>query len=98
MAPDDGVVHVDARVDERVRIAAAFLVSIAHRGIQKRRVLRGVDLDIRAAEPDQLLDLAPREVDHVGEVGVARRVGAGGVLGIVVRRGLLRADQRDLQP
>ena len=37
-------------------------------------------------------DLAAREVDEVGEVGVAGRIGRARLVGIVVGRGLLRAD------
>ena len=97
MAADDRVVHLDAGVDEPVGIGAALDVARAQRGIEQRRVLGRVDLDVGAAQPHQLLDLAPVEVDHVGQVRVARRVGARRLLGIVVGGRLLGAEQGDLR-
>ena len=96
MLADDGVVHLDARVDQPVGVAAALAVALAQGRVEEGRVLRRVDLHVRAAEPDQLGHLAPREVDDVGQVGVARRVGAGRLRRVVVGGGLLGADQRDL--
>ena len=40
MAADHRVVHLDARVDEPVGIAAPLAVALAQRGIEQRRVLR----------------------------------------------------------
>jgi hypothetical protein len=42
---------------------------------RQRGVLRRVDLDVVAPEPLQFRDLAPGEVDEIGQVGVARRIG-----------------------
>ena len=87
MAVDDRVVELDAGVEQRVGIAAALAVALADRLVEERGVLRRVDLDVLAAEPDQLRDLAPGEVDEVGEVRVARRV-----------RGLRLAPGRSTRP
>src|SRR6185369_6297169 len=96
VAADRRVVHLDARVDEPVGVAAALAVALAQRGVEQRGVLGRVDLYVGAAQAHQLLDLPPRHVDDVRQVGIARGIGAGGLLRIVVRRRLLRADQRDL--
>src|SRR5205823_12787114 len=94
--PDHRVVHLDRRVDHAVGVAPALLVALAHLGIEQRRVLGGVDLDVAAAQADQLLDLASGEIDHVGQIGVARGIGGLRLVGIVVGGGLLGADQRYL--
>ena len=76
VAVDDRVVELDAGVDEPVGVAAALPVALANRLVEQRGVLRRVDLDVFAPEAAQLLDLAAREVDEIGQVGVARRIGA----------------------
>ena len=96
MTVDDRVVQLDVRVEHLVRIAAALPVALADLLVEQRRILRRVDLHVLAAEPPQLLDLAPREVDEIREIGIARRVGAFRSLGVVVGRRLLRAEQRHL--
>ena len=73
MPGDDRVVELDAGVEQSIGIAAALAVALADRLVEQRRVLRRIDLDVLAAEPRQLGDLAAREVDEVGEIGVARR-------------------------
>src|SRR5262249_37137301 len=45
---------------------------------------------------DQFLDLAAEDIDNVGQIGVHRGIGAFRLLGVVVGRGLLGADQRGL--
>src|SRR5438309_4192938 len=94
---DHGVVHLDAGVDQPVGIAAARDVAGAQRRIKQGRILGRVDLDVHAAEPDQLLDLAAIEIHDVGQVGVARRVGARGLPRVIVGGRLLGAEQRDLR-
>ena len=74
MALDDRVVQLDGGVEHPIGIAAALAVALANRLVEQPGVLRRVDLDVLAAEPRQLGDLAAGEVDEVGEVGVARRV------------------------
>ena len=76
MAVDDRVVQLDVGVQHPVRIVAALAIALADRLVEQRRVLRRVDLDVFAPEPAQLLDLAPGEIDEIGQVGVARRIGA----------------------
>src|SRR5438067_13173839 len=97
VAADDRVVHLDAGVDQPVGIAAARDVARPQRGIEQGRVLGRVDLNVRAAQPHQLLDLATIEVHDVGQEPVARRVGARGLSGVIVSRRLLGADQRDFR-
>jgi hypothetical protein len=70
---DDRVVELDARVQHPIRIRAAPAIAFADRLVEQRRVLRRVDLHVLAAEPRELGDLAPREVDQVGEIRVACR-------------------------
>ena len=96
MAVDDGVVELDARVQQAIRIAAALPVSVADRLVEQGGVLRRVDLHVLASKAPQFFDFAPREVDDIRQVRVARGVGALGLLGIVVRGRLLGAEQRDL--
>ena len=83
-------------VEHAVGIAAALPVALANLLVEQRRILRRVNLDVLAAEPRQLGDLAPGEVDEIGEVGVAGRVRGARLLRIVVRGRLLRAEQRHL--
>src|SRR5579864_2436486 len=52
VARDDRVVHLDAAVDDLLRIAAALAIALAHLGVEERAVLGAVDLDVGAAEPD----------------------------------------------
>src|SRR6266540_4009485 len=75
MAADHRIVHLDTGVDEPIGIAAALAVALAERRVQKGRVLGGVDLDVRAAEPRQLFHLAAAQIDNVAEVGVAGGIG-----------------------
>ena len=76
MAVDDGVVELDAGVEQPIGIAAALAVAFADRLVEQRRVLRRIDLHVLAAEAAELRDLAAGEVDEIREVGVPRRVGA----------------------
>src|SRR5712692_3631505 len=76
MALDDRVVELDAAVDQLLGVAPPLAVALAHGRVEESPVLRRVDLYIRAAKADQLIDLPPGEVDHVCEVLVAGRVGA----------------------
>ena len=96
VAVDDRVVELDAGVEHLVGIAAALAVALANRLVEQRRVLRRVDLDVLAAQALQLGDLAPGEIHEVGEICVACRIRRARLVGIVVGRRLLRADQRDL--
>src|SRR5437660_5962880 len=76
VALDDRVVELDAAVDQLLRVAAALPVALAHLRVEQRRVLGRVDLDVRAAEPDQLVHLAPGHVHDVGQVLVPARLRA----------------------
>ena len=71
-----GLQEVDARVEHLVGIVAALAVAFANRLVEERGILRGVDLHVVAAEPPQFLDFPPREVDEIGQIGVAGRVRA----------------------
>ena len=96
VAVDDGVVELDAGIEQPIGIASALPVALADCLVEERGVLRGIDLHVLAAQASQLGDLAPREVHEVRQIGVARGIGAAGLLGIVVGRRLLGADERDL--
>src|ERR1700674_1168517 len=65
VALDDGVVELDAAVDQLLGVAPSLPVAFPHRRVQEGSVLRRVDLDIGAAEANQLVDLAAGQVDHV---------------------------------
>src|SRR6266550_8731170 len=62
---DDRVVHLDACIDQGLRVAAALAVSLAQLGVEERRVLGSIDLNVSAPEPNQLIDLSPAQIDHV---------------------------------
>src|SRR6266849_8098498 len=49
VAADDGIVHLNAYIDEFVRVAAALAVAFSHLGIEQSCVLGRVDLDVGAA-------------------------------------------------
>src|SRR5207302_9265686 len=97
MAGDDRVVHLDALVQQLIGIAAAPPVTLAQIAVEQGSVLWCIDLYIRAAEAAELLDLAAGEVDDVVQVGLARRIRAGGLLLVVVGRRLLSRDKGDLR-
>ena len=63
---DDRVVELDTAVDQLLRVAPPLPVALANGGVEERPVLRRVDLDICAAEANQLVHLPPGEVDYVG--------------------------------
>src|SRR5579859_204581 len=96
IALDDRVVELDAAVDQLLGVAPALPVALAHGRVEKRPILRRVDLDVCAPEADELVDLAPGQVDDVGEVVVAGRIGGPGLFGVVIGGGLLRAEHRHL--
>src|SRR5690242_9901682 len=72
---DDGVVHLDAAIDELVGIISAGSIALPNLGIEEGRVLWGVELNVFAAEPDQFVDLGSENVDHVGEIRILSRIG-----------------------
>src|SRR5713226_3295088 len=96
MALDDRIVELDAAVDQLLGVAPPLTVALPHGRVEEGSVLRRVDLYVRAAEADQLIHLAPREVDHVREVLVAGRVGALRLFRVIVGGSLLGADHRHL--
>src|SRR5260370_166339 len=96
MAIDDRVVQFDAAVDQLFRVAAPLTVALTHLRIEQGRVLGRIDLDVCAAQANQLFDLKPRDVDDIGQVLVARLVCALRLLRAVVPAALLRADHRHL--
>src|SRR5262245_47213047 len=96
MIADDGVVHFDREIEQSVRVVAALAVAFAQVGVEQRRVLRRIDLNVDAAQPDQLLDFAAQDVDEVGQISVNSRVSARRLFGVVIGGGLLRADERGL--
>ena len=95
---DDRVVELNAGVDELVGITSALAVSLSQLGIEKRGVLGGVDLDIGTAQPAELGDLAPAEIDDIRQVRIPTRVGGPGFFRIVVGGCLLGADECDFCP
>src|SRR6185295_9189873 len=57
MAVDDGVVELDAGVEQAIGIAATLPVALAHLLVEERRVLRRIALDVGAAAPAHLRPL-----------------------------------------
>src|SRR5262249_59379932 len=96
MVADDGVVHFDREIEQTVRVVAALAVAFAQVGVEQRRVLRRIDLNVDAAQPDQLFDFAAQDVNQVGQIRVYSRVSARRLFGVVIGGGLLRADERGL--
>src|SRR5216684_561799 len=76
MALDDRVVQFDAAVDQLFRVASPLPVAVTHLGIEQGSVLGRIDLDVRAAQANQLFDLTARDVDDVGQVLVAAHAAA----------------------
>ncbi len=97
MPLDGGVVHLDGGVDELVRIASPLPVPLPELRIDKPSVLGRVNLNVRATQPGELVDLAPHEVHHVCQVGVASRVGSTRLVRLVEGRGLGHAGKGDLR-
>src|SRR5207245_3971591 len=89
MARNDRVVHLEALVEQLVRIAAASPVTFPQIVVEQGRVLWRVDLDVGAAETAELRDLAASEVHDVGEVCVTRWIGVARLLRVVVGSCLL---------
>src|SRR6266852_6074962 len=96
MTANHSVIHLDGEIEEAVGITAPLLVALADLGIDQGGILRRVDLNVRAAQSEQFGYLVTKEIDEIGEKSVNGRVGAAGLLRIVVGRRLLRADQRRL--
>src|SRR5260370_1803460 len=96
MAMDDRVVELDAAVDQLFGVGPPLPVAITHLGIEQGGVLGSIDLDVCAAQANQLFDLTPRDVDDIGQVLVAGLVCALRLLRVVVRGRLLRAEHRHL--
>ena len=55
MPIDDSIVHLDAGIDQFVGVAAALAIALSHFGIEQGRVLGRVNLDVGAAQTNQLL-------------------------------------------
>src|SRR5204862_3405018 len=55
VVPDDGVVHFDREIEKTVRVIAALPVSLTELRIKQCRVLRRINLDVRAAKTNQFL-------------------------------------------
>src|SRR4030095_3496564 len=72
----------------------ALPVPFANRLVEERRILRRIDLDVLAPEAPELFDFPSCEVDEISEIAVSSWVGGPGFVGVVVRGGLLRADER----
>src|SRR6266853_550085 len=96
MTANHSVIHLDGEIEEAVGIIAPLPVALADLGIDQGGILRRVDLNVRAAQSEQFGYLVTKEIDEIGEKSVHGRVGAAGLLRIVVGRRLLRADQRRL--
>ena len=75
VAIDDRVVELDAGIEHPVGIAAALPVALANGLVEKRRHTAARRFARIASEAAELRDFATREVDEVGEVGVASRIG-----------------------
>ena len=58
--------------------------------------MRRVNLNIGATEPNQFGHFAAQDVYEIGQIRVYRGVSALRFCGIVIRRSLLGADERDL--
>jgi hypothetical protein len=97
MMADHRVVHLDAEVDEPLRVGPPASKALARGRIQQERVGRPVHLNVGAAQADELVHLAAQDVDRVAQVGVARRIGTGRFVRVVVGRRVERADQRRLR-
>ena len=92
MIADHRIVHFDRQIQQPVGIVAALPVSFAQLRIQECGVLRRVDLDVGAAQANQLFHFIAQDIDQIGEVGVDGRISPGGFSAVVVSGGLLRAD------
>src|SRR5579863_6818732 len=87
VALDDRVVELYAAVDQLFWVASPLPVAFPHGRVEERSILGPVDLYVGAAKANQLVHLAAREVDDVGQVGISRRVGVLRLLGVVVSGG-----------
>src|SRR5579863_10608078 len=96
MAANHRVVHFDGKIEQAVGIVAALAVAFANLRIDQGGVLRRVDLNVGAAETNKFGDFIAKQIDEVGEKGVHGGIGSAGLLGIVVGRGLLGAQERRL--
>src|SRR5438128_12203637 len=55
VAFDDRVIHLDARVDQLLGVAAPLSVALAEMRVEQRRVLRRIDLDVSTSQAHQLV-------------------------------------------
>ncbi len=93
---DDRVVQLDRRVEHAIGIAAAGAVALADGLVEQPGILRGVNLDVLAAEARELGNLAAGEIHDVGKIGIERRVCPARLVRVVVGGRLLGAEEGHL--
>ncbi|MGH3896749.1 MAG: hypothetical protein ACRDTA_00560, partial [Pseudonocardiaceae bacterium] len=66
MLSDDEVVELKAQVEPAPGRPASVFVEVAIGGIEQQRIVRGIELDVLAAQPHQLVDLLAQDLGDVG--------------------------------
>ena len=91
------VVELGAEAQPTARGPAAAGVEVAVALLHEQRVVRRVELDVRAAEAGELVDLGAQDLGDVAEERLERGVRLPRALGIPEAREQARARQRDLR-
>src|SRR5256885_1365520 len=74
---DDGVVHFDREIKKTVRVISALPVSLTELRIKQCRVLRRINLDVRAAKTNQFLHFVAKDIDEISQIGINLGISAG---------------------
>ena len=90
------VVELRPELDPSIGRPASALVELAVPGIDQQRVLRGVELDVRGAQTDELHDLVAKDLRDVAEERLRRTVRADRAVRIPEVGEQAGAGERDL--
>ncbi len=77
---DHSVVELDAVGEPTIQRPAARFVEGSPPLVDQQRIVRGVELNVGAAEPDQFPDLFAHDLDDIGHESVEIGIGGGGLL------------------
>ena len=97
MIADHVVVQLETQLEPPLGRPAAALVELPVPRIDQQRVLRRVQLDVRRAEPHQLVDLLAEQLGDVLEECFEVRIGRGRTFGITEVGVEARARKRHLE-
>src|SRR5258708_33288876 len=94
---NDGIVQFNAEIDEFVGIVTTLAIPLTHLGIEQRRVLGSIDLDIGTTQANQFIHFTTRKIHDISKIGIAGGIGSFRLLRVAVVACLLGADDSYLR-